>query len=467
MSISEHPSATEAEPAHPSALTPLEAAPEPTSPRRPRRFRTFDSLIEVPAFRWYLLSMTGNWSSLQMQQVVRGVLAYELTGSYAALGSMELASSVPRVLLAVSGGVVADRASRRVIIQFGQVFNAMLSGILAGLLFMGMLRFEHLIIAAMVQGVSNSFVMPARQSMIPEIVGTGRLTNAFGLNVFVMNVTRLAAPALAGVLIAVIGPGWVFTLMGVLYLLAVFAMFRVPKISAFRREQAAIAEASRSLDRASMNGAGPRRRGRMEKLGVRDIQEAFGYLKTQRVLWMLLVVHMFLSILGMPYQRLLPGFVDDVLSDSFEQTAVRVGLLLAMTAIGALIGSLVIASLPNRNRGKLLIASMTVFALALLAFSVSEVLWVSAGLVVILGIGQSGRQSLNNVLIQTHVSEQYRGRISSIMLLQDGFESLGIFGIALAASAFGVQTALAGTALGMLLLAAILWFGTSTYRRLQ
>src|SRR5690606_11654667 len=135
----------------------------------------------------------------------------------------------------------------------------------------------------------------------------------------------------------------------------------------FRREQAALAE--NGAHGASMNGAGPRRRGRMEKLGVRDIQEAFGYLKTQRILWMLLVVHMFLSILGLPYQRLLPGFVDEVLASNPDETAVRMGFLLAMTAIGALVGSLVIASLPNRNRGKLLIASMTIFALALLAFS--------------------------------------------------------------------------------------------------
>ena len=172
MSISEPPAA-EAEPGHLSALTAVESAPDPSSPYRIRRVRTFDSLIEVPAFRWYLLSMTGNWSAMQMQMVVRGFLAYQLTGSYAALGSVELASSVPRVLLAMSGGVVADRASRRVIIQVGQVFNAMLAGVLAGLLFAGLLRFEHLIIAAIVQGVSNSFVMPARQSMIPEIPSHG------------------------------------------------------------------------------------------------------------------------------------------------------------------------------------------------------------------------------------------------------------------------------------------------------
>src|SRR5690606_34091106 len=118
---------------------------------------------------------------------------------------------------------------------------------------------------------------------------------------------------------AVIGSGWVFSLMGVLYILAVLTMFRVPKVSAFRRERAALEAANG----ASMNGAVAPRRGRMEKLGIRDIQEAFGYLKTQRVLWMLLIVHMFLSILGLPYQRLLPGFVDEVLASNPDETAVR------------------------------------------------------------------------------------------------------------------------------------------------
>ena len=71
-----------------------------------RRLRTFDSLIDVPTFRWYLFSMIGNWSALQMQQVVRGFLAYQITGSFAALGGVALANSVPRLVLALSGGVI-------------------------------------------------------------------------------------------------------------------------------------------------------------------------------------------------------------------------------------------------------------------------------------------------------------------------------------------------------------------------
>src|SRR5688572_12271664 len=129
---------TDATPADMSGVDPLSALPD-VPPPSTRRFKTFDSLIDVPAFRWYLLSMSGNWSALQMQQVARSYLAYQITGSYAALGIVELANTWPRLFLALYGGVVADRMSRRVIIQVGQGVNAVNAGVIAVLLFTGYL----------------------------------------------------------------------------------------------------------------------------------------------------------------------------------------------------------------------------------------------------------------------------------------------------------------------------------------
>jgi hypothetical protein len=301
--------------------------------------------------------------------------------------------------------------------------------------------------------VSNAFTQPARQAMIPEIVGTERIMNAIGLNVFAMNTMRLAAPAIAGGLIATISPAWVFVVMSGLYALAVVTMFRVPARSKERvQRQAAAARAS-----TDASGGGV----------LRDVRDALVYLRGHRVLRMLLIVHIFLGTFSLPYQRLLPGFVDDVLSDSADETAVRIGLLLTMTAVGALVGSFTIASLPSRNRGKLLIGSISIFGVALLCFSVSTLFVVSALVAMALGFGQAGRQSLNNILIQSNVSEEFRGRVTSVMLLEDGIESLGIFGVALIAASFGLQFALGLVACALLALAATLWFVTPAYRRLQ
>ena len=87
----------------------------------------------------------------------------------------------------------------------------------------------------------------------------------------------------------------------------------------------------------------------------------------------------------------------------------------------------------------------------------SNVFWISAGIVIVLGVGQAGRQSLVQILIQSNVSDEYRGRVSSIVVLEDGFESLGIFMIALLAEAFGPQLALGGVAIALGLFAAGIW----------
>ena len=434
-------------------VTELATASEPDTRSRARRFRTFDSLIDVPAFRWYMLSQVGNQSAQLMQMVVRGFLAYEITGSFAALGFVELANSVPRVFLALYGGAMADRASRRVIIQTGQALNALLAMVMAVLLFTGRMRFEYLLLGAMVQGVMNSFVMPARQSMIPEIVGPQRLMNAFALNTFGMNLLRLGAPALAGGLIAAFGGGSVFALMAVLFLLALVTLFRVPKTTAATRATAALG--------LSVSTHPPSR------AGVREIKEALVYLRGQRILCILLALQCGITILSLPYQRLLPGFVDEVLSggDS-DRTATLMGALLSFTAIGALAGSLLIASLPSRGRGKLMIASLVIFAAGLLAFSASGSFWLSAPIVIVLGVGQAGRQSLIQILIQSNVRDEFRGRVTSILLLEDGIESLGVFLISLLAEAVGPQLALGMVAVSLAIFAAGMW-GSRSIRELQ
>ena len=476
-------------------------SPATATPAQPggvstRRFRTFDSLIDVPAFRWYMISMTGNWSALQMQQVARGYLAYQITGSFAALGIVELANTWPRLFLALYGGVVADRASRRVIIQIGQGVNAVNAGIIALLLFTGYLEFWHLITMSFIQGILNSFVLPARQAMIPEIVGSARLMNAFALNVFVLNVMRLFAPALAGGIIAILmarsggnvftSVGTVFVLMAALNVFAVVGLFPVPKTD-WRTRNAALRTAANAADAADAaetvkddaasdatgtprwrrgGGGGDGESGAINRTGLKDIKDAFVYLKGQPVILWLMVIHSSTAMLSLPYQRMLPGFVEEVLGSTPEEGAALMGFLLTMTAIGALIGSLLIASLPDKNRGKILAWSLLLFGGTLMAFSASTILWLSAGIVLILGIGQSIRQSIANILIQARVEEVFRGRVSAIMLLDDGLESLGIFGVTLLADFVGSQWALAGVGATMLIYGVVIW-GVKTIRNLD
>jgi MFS family permease len=182
---------------------------------------------------------------------------------------------------------------------------------------------------------------------------------------------------------------------------------------------------------------------------------------------MLLVVHLFIVVFSMPYQRLLPGFVADVLASTEEETALRLGLLLTLTGIGALFGSLFVASIPSRRRGQLLLLGTVVMGASLLAFSVSTVFWASAAIAVALGVGQASRQALSTVLIQSHVSNEYRGRISSVMMMEMGLTSFGTFGFGILASVVGIEVALGAAAVALLIVAAAVFLFVPRYRNLD
>ena len=285
--------------------------------------------------------------------------------------------------------------------------------------------------------------------MIPQIVGIDRLSNALGLNASLMSVLRLVAPGVAAAVIAIVGASWVFALMAFLYLFATLVLFRVRLLADPETELVA---------RVALAQKGN---------AIAEIVDALRYIAQIPVLRMLLIVDMFLGMLMFPYQRLLPGFVTDNLASSENEAAINLGILLTLTGVGALVAALVIASLPNRNRGRLVIGSVVIFSVGLLAFSASDVMLISCGLALLLGFGQTGRQALNNILIQSSVSNTYRGRVSSVMLFEDGIESLGIFAIAILASIVGAPIALAATSMVLLALASSMWFLMASYRRLQ
>jgi ENTS family enterobactin (siderophore) exporter len=191
---------------------------------------------------------------------------------------------------------------------------------------------------------------------------------------------------------------------------------------------------------------------------MRDIVDGIRYVRASNILLALMVLQLVGAMLALPYQRLLPGFVSRVLADgNADRTAVLLGFLLTFTAVGSLVGSLLIASLPSRRRGKLMIYSLVIFGLGLFAFAASEVFWLTATIAIFVGFGQSGRMSLLNVLVQDNTRDEYRGRVSSVLMLDDGLESLGVLGIAFLADLIGPQLALTGVGFGLLMLAIVLW----------
>ena len=413
------------EPPH-EAVAEARAVADPPPPRGRQRFslRTFDSLRE-PAFRWFFVAMLGQMAGMNMQMLVRGYLVFELTGSFAALGVIGLVSAIPVIALSLVGGVIADRAPRKLVLQLGQAANVGIALAMAALLFADLLRFEHLIVASFIQGAVMALMMPSRQAMVPEVVAPARLMNAVSLNAAGMNLMRLLAPAGGGFIVAIFGAGWAYVLMAALYVIAIAALMPVPGRPA--AEQAPTARGARSS-------------------GAADLLDGLRYVVRDRVMFALVGVSFVTAILAMPYLMMLPGFVSDILDGG----ATELGLLMAISGAGSLLGSLVIASMPERRRGLLYLLSAIFLGAALLAFAASETFVLSAAVMVLVGIGTAGRQTLGNVLLQSYVEDRYRGRVMSIWMTQWGMMSGGTLFVGLVAERVGIQVALGGLAVALI-----------------
>ena len=413
------------------------------------RVRTFDSLTD-PSFRWYFCSMLGWFGSMNMQQLARGVIVYDMTGSYAALGMISLANAIPGLVLSLPGGLVADRVNLKLVVQLGQVANMAVSAVIAVLMLSGLITYEYLVASAVFQGAINAVMMPARQSMISDIVSGDRLMNAIALNSSGTNVMRLAGPPVGGLMLAFMGAGWVYLAMASLY--AIGAACLVPVHS--HPDAIAIRDARR--DARTGND-------RSLKTMLDDLAAGCRYMIQDRVIFLVLGVSFMIVLLSQPYQMMLPGFAKDVLHASPSQ----LGLLMSLTGFGALAGSLLVASMSARHRGLVLLSSALLMGITTLAFSISTSIWITGGIVLAIGVGQSLRMSISNVLIQTYTDPEYRGRVMSVYMMEFSLVAFGTFVVGILSNAVGVQIALGSTAVGLIILAGVSMLFLPRMRRLD
>jgi predicted MFS family arabinose efflux permease len=225
-----------------------------------------------------------------------------------------------------------------------------------------------------------------------------------------MNLTRILGGSIGGILITIIGTGGVFLVNGLstIILVITLAFMVIPPLAVDVRR--------RSL--------------------LRSIGDGLSYIKASDILLSLIVLALAPMILGMPYMTLLPIFADEVLGIGNE----GYGILVAFTGIGAMAGALTIAATANmRNRGRYMLLLMILFGTMLLIFSRSSDPTLSFALLLGVGAGQTTYMALNNTLLQTHASDEMRGRVMSVFFLNRGMVPLGTVGAGFATEFIGVQ----------------------------
>ncbi len=398
--------------------------------------RIFSSL-RYPAYRMYVYSMVGHWASMQMQQFVGALLIYRLTNAGVVIGYMALAHSIPMVLLSLYGGALADRVEKRQMLLWSQVAAVLLSLMVALTLTTGYLSAENagswwvIIFSSAVQGIIFGLMMPARITVMPEIVEPKDLMNAISINNMGMNLFRIIAPAVTAFIVA----SWDFTaayyVITLLNLSSIFFIFGLPK-----------------LPPRQTSGRNP----------VGEIIEGMQYMRKESILILILAFTLGCTILGQPFNMLLPMFTDN--PDLIGGGEIRQGWLMTVSGIGAIVVSFTLASLQNKKRGLIMLIMGIILSASLKLFSFNTV-WVPALLYVFLiGAGQTGQMAIGTTLVQYKVDPVYRGRVMSFLMLGFGLSSLGtVFGGVLA-DAMGIQWAVGGLAMVLLgLTVAILLFG--------
>ncbi|MEZ4503730.1 MAG: MFS transporter [Dehalococcoidia bacterium] len=409
------------------------------------RVRTFSALSN-PHFRWLFAGNVMQFGAMQMQLLVRGVLVFQLTGSFAALGLVSLANAIPGLLFSLVGGVVADRAPKKSIIQTSQFLSGLNAAAVAALAFSGLLTFHYLLAAAVVQGATNAMMQPARQSIIPDLVPRDRLMNAIALNTSGQNMMQLIGPAAGGALIAFLSPGAVYVVMGTLYFLAVAFTFRLPKEPVY-----------------TMTTPFPGMRGGRRSGGVRDLVAGLRYVAQDRTVRMLIMVNFVIVLAAMPYTMMLPGFVREVL----DKGPAEQGLMMSLAGVGALTGSLLVASLSGGNRGRLLLIFAALLGVALIMFAASSNYYLTLPIMLLIGVGQAGRMSMGQVLIQTYSADEYRGRVMAVWFMQFSLVQFGTFAVGIVSELIGPQLAIGGLAAIMLVTMLSVAAFVPSFRRLD
>ena len=247
--------------------------------------RTFNSL-GVTSYRnlWigFLLQMGG----MQMLLFTGGYYIFELTGRASLLGIAIASAAIPAVSLALLGGVFADRFEKKRVIQAGQGVSLLVALFVAVSISTGTITWAHLVAASFAQGSAMPLMMPARQAIIPQLVGMDRIQNAIALNSMVMSLSFMTFPAVAGVLIAAVGIEAVYYVISGMYLGGLFFTQLLPKLEVVSRN------APTTI------------------LG--DIKAGLKYVSSNRIILLLMFLSLITVVLAMPIRFILPIFAKDV-----------------------------------------------------------------------------------------------------------------------------------------------------------
>ena len=350
---------------------------------RHRNFRLF--------YAGQAISLLGTW----IQQIALSWLVYRTTGSAFLLGLVTFCSQIPMLIFVPLAGLLSDRLDRRRLMLVAYALAAIQALALGVLTLTGAIRVWQILLLGFLYGVVMAFETPARQALISQMVNSrSDLPNAIALNSVLMNSGRLIGPSIAGLLLVFISEGWCFLINSASFMaiIASTLMMRLPRRHAAR--------APTSL--------------------VHDLAVAARYAWQTRPIRLFLLLVALISLTASPYTVLMPIFARDV----FSGDAHTLGFLVGSAGLGAVIGTAFLATRPNVfGLSRLVPFTAAIAGAALMLVGASKIYWLSLAFMACLGFGIIVTAASINMMLQTLVDEDKRGRII-------GFYAMAFLGMA-------------------------------------
>lgn len=355
----------------------------------------------------------------------------ELTDQPIAVSGIGLARFIPILAFALIGGLFADRYDRRKIMLVTQTTMALVALALGLLTLSGQIRLGWIYLLTAVQAVAISFDLPARQSLIPNLVPREDLASAFSMNSIAADLGAIIGPALSGLAIAATGLSSVYLINAVSFMAVIVALLMIGAVPQQSVKHTAANNFHERID-----------------AGLFDIREGWRFILHQPIIMGSMILDFFATFFSSA-NTLLPFITRDVLNASVQQY----GWLSAGQSIGAVSAALVISQRNRmRKQGSLLLGAVVIFGLATVLFGLSHSFWLTLGALILIGAGDSVSTILRNTIRQLQTPDELRGRMISInQIFFQGGPQLGEVESGIAAQAFGPVAAIVSGGIGCVL----------------
>lgn len=335
-------------------------------------------------FAGQFISTTGGW----MQSLAQSWLVVEtLNASPFQLGLVPIFQFGPSLIFGIPAGMLVDRFSRKYLLAATQILYMLLALVLAFLTWSEQIQLWHVYATGFVFGVTGAVDMPARHAFVSELVPKYALKNAIAINAATFNMGRILGPAVAGVILAWVGPAWCFFLNGISYIGPIAAMFMMHLLPFVK------------------SSAGS---------GWGQIKEGLAYIRANDGIRKPMILVLIVGSFGMVYTVWIPL----IATESFHTSEGMFGVMFSSMGLGSLLGALSVAYMrAGKGRTRMMITGILQGAATLSIGLIAAVPlnpWIATIAITWSGICAANTMSLANAIVQTSAPDELRGRVMAV-----------------------------------------------------